>query len=90
MTQTTGAGVVPSAETWGRKLGFGWWPGFGISFQWVFRYGQYAGSGGQILSKPQVYRLVVKPPEIGRIEDRILFSQAAVLVAEDFGDFLQT
>jgi len=41
-------------------------------------------------SQPLVYRLVVKPPEIGRIEDRILFSQAPVLVAEDFGDFLQT
>jgi len=43
-----------------------------------------------MLSQSLVYRLVVKPPEIGRIEDRILFSQAALLVAEDFGDFLQT
>jgi hypothetical protein len=28
-----------------------------------------------MLSQSLVYRLVVKPPEIGRIEDRILFSQ---------------
>ena len=48
------------------------------------------GAAARCSVSPLVYRPVVKPPEIGRIEDRILFSQAVLLGAEDFGDFLQT